>query len=83
MIQWCALKARLFALALLLAACGASNAAPAPTTYAGCARQEAVCEASCEPRELPGSSEKEPAMRGDLEAERCREQCRTAGCTGP
>jgi hypothetical protein len=65
------------------AACAASNPAAAPGGYAGCARQQATCEAACEPRELPGSTEKEPAMRGDLEAERCREQCRTGGCTGP
>jgi hypothetical protein len=40
------------------------------------------CEARCEPRLGPGNSEKEPALRGDMEADRCREGCRETdrGC---
>ena len=88
MIQSRGLKARLIPLALLAgfvatASCGGSGATPAPPGYAGCASQEAACESSCEPREMPGSSEKEPFARGNLEAERCRERCRSSGCTGP
>jgi hypothetical protein len=88
MIQCLYLNARLILLAALPlvafpGACASTDATSAPATYSGCSRQQAVCEASCEPRELPGSSEKEPATRGDLEAERCREQCRSAGCSGP
>lgn len=41
-----------------------------------CTSQEQDCEAQCEPRLGPGSSEKEPALRGDIEADRCRERCR-------
>lgn len=43
---------------------------------ARCASQQGDCEAQCEPRLGPGSSEKEPALRGDIEADRCRERCR-------
>lgn len=85
MIQSRGLKARLIPLIVLLASasCGASSPAPAPAGYSTCASQEAACEATCEPRELPGSSEKEPFARGDIEAERCRDRCRTGNCTGP
>jgi hypothetical protein len=62
--------------------CGASTDAPAQPGYPGCARQQAACEASCEPREMPGSSDKMPVERGDIEADRCRAQCRTAACPG-
>jgi hypothetical protein len=89
MIQSRRLKARLILLLGLLpclllgfesAGCGASNE---PTqTLPGCARQQAACEAACQPRELPGSSEKEPFTRSDMEADRCREQCRAPGCSG-
>lgn len=41
-----------------------------------CASQEGDCEAQCQPRLGPGSSEKEPALRSDLEEDRCRERCR-------
>jgi hypothetical protein len=41
-----------------------------------CRSQRGDCEAACEPRQQPGSSEKEPALRGDMEAERCRQGCR-------
>jgi len=41
-----------------------------------CRSQRGDCEAACEPRTAPGSSEKEPALRGDIEADRCREGCR-------
>jgi hypothetical protein len=43
---------------------------------ARCASQQQDCEAQCEPRLGPGNSEKEPALRGDIEADRCRERCR-------
>lgn len=41
-----------------------------------CASQEGDCEAQCQPRLGPGSSEKEPALRSDIEEDRCRERCR-------
>jgi hypothetical protein len=41
-----------------------------------CASQQGQCEASCEPRSLPGSSEKHPDVGGDMAGERCRESCR-------
>jgi hypothetical protein len=41
-----------------------------------CASMRSDCEARCEPRLGPGNSEKEPALRGDMEADRCREGCR-------
>jgi hypothetical protein len=41
-----------------------------------CSSQEGDCEAQCQPRLGPGSSEKEPALRSDLEEDRCRERCR-------
>jgi len=43
---------------------------------ARCASQESDCEGLCEPRLGPGSSEKEPALRSDLEEDRCRQRCR-------
>jgi hypothetical protein len=43
---------------------------------ARCASQQSDCEAQCEPRLGPGSSEKEPALRSDIEADRCRQRCR-------
>jgi hypothetical protein len=43
---------------------------------ARCASQQDDCEAQCEPRLGPGSSEKEPALRSDIEADRCRQRCR-------
>jgi hypothetical protein len=43
---------------------------------ARCASQQGDCEAQCEPRLGPGSSEKEPALRSDIEADRCRQRCR-------
>lgn len=61
---------------VLVPAC--AEPAPAPTS-SGCARDEARCEAACASREMPGSSEKEPAIRGELEEERCRERCRSEG----
>jgi hypothetical protein len=45
-------------------------------TESQCRSQRGDCEAGCEPRSGPGSSEKEPALRGDMEADRCREGCR-------
>jgi hypothetical protein len=45
-----------------------------------CGRRQAQCEAACQPRELPGSSEKQPMTRGDLEEERCRQRCGTTLC---
>jgi hypothetical protein len=43
---------------------------------ARCTSQRTDCEAMCESRQQPGSSEKEPALRGDFEADRCNEGCR-------
>ncbi len=43
---------------------------------AHCASQQEDCEAQCQPRLGPGSSEKEPALRSDIEEDRCRERCR-------
>lgn len=43
---------------------------------ARCASQQQDCEAQCQPRLGPGSSEKEPALRSDIEEDRCRERCR-------
>ena len=43
---------------------------------ARCASQQGDCEAMCEPRLGPGSTEKDPALRLDIEAERCRQRCR-------
>lgn len=43
---------------------------------ARCESQEGDCEALCEPRLGPGSSEKEPALRSDIEEDRCRQRCR-------
>ena len=43
---------------------------------ARCASQQQDCEAQCEPRLGPGSSEKEPALRSDIESDRCRQRCR-------
>jgi hypothetical protein len=50
---------------------------------ARCASQQGDCEAQCEPRLGPGSSEKEPALRSDIEADRCRQRCRVGvpACT--
>jgi hypothetical protein len=36
---------------------------------------ESRCEASADERLGPGSSEKEPALRGDIAAARCRQNC--------
>jgi hypothetical protein len=41
-----------------------------------CESQEADCEALCEPRLGPGSTEKDPALRSDIESDRCRQRCR-------
>ena len=41
-----------------------------------CASQERDCESQCQPLLGPGSSEKEPALRSDMEEDRCRERCR-------
>jgi len=41
-----------------------------------CAAQQGQCEAACEPRSLPGSSEKHPDVSGDMAGERCRDSCR-------
>ena len=51
---------------------------------ARCASLQAGCEAQCETRLAPGSTEKEPGLRTDLAADRCRERCRQAsrGCRG-
>jgi len=43
---------------------------------ARCASLNGSCEATCQPRLGPGSDEKSPALRGDLEEERCRQGCR-------
>jgi hypothetical protein len=43
---------------------------------ARCASQEGDCEAQCQPLLGPGSSEKEPALRSDIEEDRCRQRCR-------
>jgi hypothetical protein len=43
---------------------------------ARCASQQGDCEAQCEPMLGPGSSEKEPALRADIDADRCRQRCR-------
>ncbi len=61
--------------AVLLAGCGGGTRA---ATAAGpCEEQRANCEAACESRVLPGSSEKAPEMRGEMEADRCRASCIT------
>jgi hypothetical protein len=62
-------------LAALLGACGAATRAPNPS--GSCEEQRASCEAACESRILPGSSEKAPEMRGEMEADRCRASCIT------
>lgn len=63
--------------ALLAAACGAGVQGATP--LAGpCERERAQCESGCESRILPGSSEKAPELRGEIEADRCRNSCRTA-----
>ncbi len=41
-----------------------------------CLSQQNGCESGCQSRVLPGSSEKEPALRGDIEADYCRDGCR-------
>jgi hypothetical protein len=41
-----------------------------------CESERGDCEAACEPRLGPGSSEKAPALRGDIEGDNCREGCR-------
>ncbi len=43
-----------------------------------CSSQRDSCEAGCqsEPGNLPGNGEKEPTLRADLEATRCRDRCR-------
>ena len=40
-----------------------------------CGSQQRECEAQCEPRLGPGSTEKDPALRSDIEADRCRQRC--------
>ena len=67
----------LVAAALSVSACGAGATRTAPEDFAACTQRAAECEASCAPAILPGSSEKEPALRGDIEAERCHERCRS------
>jgi hypothetical protein len=65
------------AAAVVLAACG--GAAPPPSSsFTDCSTQEAQCEAACasSSTSLPGSSDKEPALRGDIEGERCRARCK-------
>ncbi len=63
-------------IAALLAACGgAGTRATAPS--GSCEEQRASCEAACESRILPGSSEKAPEVRGEMEADRCRASCIT------
>jgi hypothetical protein len=44
-----------------------------------CLSQQNGCETGCQPRTGPGSSEKEPAIRGDIEADNCRDGCRQSG----
>jgi hypothetical protein len=44
-----------------------------------CLSQQNECEAGCQNRSGPGSSEKEPALRGDIEADNCRDGCRQSG----
>jgi hypothetical protein len=41
-----------------------------------CASQRSACEASCQSRILPGSSEKHPELSGDLQEGPCRDGCR-------
>jgi hypothetical protein len=43
-----------------------------------CRGQSTGCEATCNAQlgSMPGSSEKEPAIRGDMESNQCRERCR-------
>ncbi len=65
----------LFAIAALVVACGAGTRATSPT--GACEEQRANCEAACESRILPGSSEKAPEVRGEMEADRCRASCIT------
>jgi hypothetical protein len=43
---------------------------------ARCEAQMTGCETSCEARNLPGNSEKGPALRGDMETSLCRDSCR-------
>jgi len=63
--------------ALLAVACGAGVQGATP--LAGpCERERAQCESGCESRILPGSSEKAPELRGEMEADRCRDSCRTS-----
>jgi hypothetical protein len=62
--------------ALAATACG--GAAQSGASASGrCERQRASCEASCESRVLPGSSEKAPEVRGEMEADSCRQSCIT------
>jgi hypothetical protein len=62
--------------ALVAAACGGAAQSAGPSG-GRCERQRASCEASCESRVLPGSSEKAPEVRGEMEADRCRQSCIT------
>lgn len=63
--------------ALLAFACGAGLQGAEPAA-GPCERQRAQCESACESRILPGSSEKSPELRGEMEADRCRDSCRTS-----
>jgi hypothetical protein len=40
-----------------------------------CASQRSDCEASCESRLSTGNSEKDPALRRDIQEARCRDGC--------
>jgi hypothetical protein len=40
-----------------------------------CASQRSNCEASCETRLATGNSEKDPALRRDIQEARCRDGC--------
>jgi hypothetical protein len=62
--------------AVASAACGGGTQAAAPAGGV-CERRRASCEAACESRSLPGSSEKSPELRGEMEAESCRHSCIT------
>jgi hypothetical protein len=54
---------------------GLCVAAVASQCAAGRAECESRCEASADARLGPGSSEKEPALRGDIRGARCRQEC--------
>lgn len=54
---------------------GLCVAAVASQCATGRTECESRCEASADARLGPGSSEKEPALRGDIRGARCRQEC--------